>query len=922
MKILFRTILLFISFLIFSCSDGGKTGKEETGNMADSDMLEKLEEDIGSHESEEEKKEKDDSTADDERDESSDLPNDENSDKNSEKDDSICNDDESEESDLFTDEETDVDSIISDNEEVDSNTDGDEDFVCNNSCDIEDKTECSEGKIRSCVKDADGCLSWSEFSNCTEGFCADEKTCGECQNSCPVAGETSCSEGKIRTCLADPNGCLSWGEESDCDDGFCVDEKICGKCNNECSENQSSCFEGKIKTCGKDINGCFRWGAETSCLSGFCKDTHSCDLCGNGIEDDSEICEKGAQTSCSNLGEAYLYGVATCLPDCSGWDKSACKSGGSLEITQIGSTKADSFTDIAVSQSGAIFLSGETSGKIGEQGVDGKQHYIVASLKPDLSPNFINISENNSEDRFNSISIYSDSKIIAAGALKNSQYYYDVYLASFNSDGSKEWEKSWGTKYSDEAHSLISCDGNIYIAGEEYGWYDEVNQDRIQNANVVLYGRDSEGNHLWKDKWGDYFNDKNLDIVSDAECNLYSGGFIFSHDSSPGDFWYSSYMIQSLNSSGEERWRDAWIHHNFQEALSAVVLDGSGNIFGAGYQEAKFTSNNDILLVKYSTEGSLIWRKIINNEKDTKIKDIAISESGKIFITGYTTDNFGGILNYGGKDIFLAEVDSSTGEVGNEKLFGTSQDDVPNAMAIDKDGVLYLAGFTAGDLDGDGENQSSGDKDAFVMKVFPEIFPEHCSNNVLDGNETDIDCGGPCKRCEALKNCTDERDCLSRLCENGECVPVRCEDRTCPDHSSCQLQENRAVCICEEGYTGSDCTECDEGYEKDESGNCNEICECTTGPCCDGCHFKPETTVCDKQVSCGTERCYKSDYYAGNYCNGYIGANCRKRYCSGASATCDGATSESELTRIKSCGIFYRCNTGSIKCEYDSRCGY
>lgn len=45
-----------------------------------------------------------------------------------------------------------------------------------------------------------------------------------------------------------------------------------------------------------------------------------------------------------------------------------------------------------------------------------------------------------------------------------------------------------------------------------------------------------------------------------------------------------------------------------------------------------------------------------------------------------------------------------------------------------------------------------------------------CSNNALDGDETDIDCGGSCAACGITQVCIDNSDCTSGLCESGTCV--------------------------------------------------------------------------------------------------------------------------------------------------------
>ncbi len=50
-----------------------------------------------------------------------------------------------------------------------------------------------------------------------------------------------------------------------------------------------------------------------------------------------------------------------------------------------------------------------------------------------------------------------------------------------------------------------------------------------------------------------------------------------------------------------------------------------------------------------------------------------------------------------------------------------------------------------------------------------------CYDRVMDGDETDVDCGGSCTRCGAERACTKPSDCQSNAC-NGTCAAPTCSD--------------------------------------------------------------------------------------------------------------------------------------------------
>lgn len=51
--------------------------------------------------------------------------------------------------------------------------------------------------------------------------------------------------------------------------------------------------------------------------------------------------------------------------------------------------------------------------------------------------------------------------------------------------------------------------------------------------------------------------------------------------------------------------------------------------------------------------------------------------------------------------------------------------------------------------------------------------PVACADEVKDGSETDVDCGGPtCGKCALLKACVAASDCVSGACANNQCATI------------------------------------------------------------------------------------------------------------------------------------------------------
>lgn len=52
-----------------------------------------------------------------------------------------------------------------------------------------------------------------------------------------------------------------------------------------------------------------------------------------------------------------------------------------------------------------------------------------------------------------------------------------------------------------------------------------------------------------------------------------------------------------------------------------------------------------------------------------------------------------------------------------------------------------------------------------------------CHDGLLNGQESDVDCGGGCAPCEDGEECLNFRDCISSVCAGGVCLPASCVDQ-------------------------------------------------------------------------------------------------------------------------------------------------
>lgn len=212
-----------------------------------------------------------------------------------------------------------------------------------------------------------------------------------------------------------------------------------------------------------------------------------------------------------------------------------------------------------------------------------------------------------------------------------------------------------------------------------------------------------------------------------------------------------------------------------------------------------------------------------------------------------------------------------------------------------------------------GEGSSDG------VTVDTSMLPDQCKDGAKNGDETDIDCGGPqCPGCDDEEDCILDRDCFSGFCNEFDI----CATPSCTDYEKNQ-DETDIDC------GGTICRRCGENEACILNSDCEQpelICKdhvckrrikpyCGDGDItapeqCDGSNWGAITGCEDFDFTGGTLTCTEDDcVFNTSQCEGILPPTCGDGIIQ-VGEQCDG----SNWGRIKGCWNFDNFTEGQLKC--------
>jgi hypothetical protein len=339
-----------------------------------------------------------------------------------------------------------------------------------------------------------------------------------------------------------------------------------------------------------------------------------------------------------------------------------------------------------------------------------------------------------------------------------------VYVVKYNSSGTAQWAASVdGSQQSERAFGVaVDGSGNVYLAGFYFSLFQTPQPITIYNAGNVSSGLtlrasnnfraafvvkwNSSGTAQWAASVDGLESDIGYSVAADGSGNVYLGGtyagsptiynagnvssgLTLRNHTAPS---FAAAFVVKWNSSGTAQWAASVDGTGVDEGFS-VAVDGSGNVYLAGYYGGAYSSSSGAgatiynaanassgltlratsgvsaaFVVKYNSSGAAQWAVSVDGA-DTDIGDsVAVDGGGNVYLAGtyggasptiYNAGNASSGLTLRATTVdtyrtaaYVVKFNSSGTAQWGASVDGVDAVDAGGA-AVDGSGNVYLAGY-------------------------------------------------------------------------------------------------------------------------------------------------------------------------------------------------------------------------------------
>ncbi|WP_432820940.1 SBBP repeat-containing protein [Trichloromonas sp.] len=421
---------------------------------------------------------------------------------------------------------------------------------------------------------------------------------------------------------------------------------------------------------------------------GICSDVDNCPMVVNGSQADTD--GDGIGDACDNCPATPNIDQADADNDGIGDACDACPNYNAADnlpdwIIQKGTGSTDRAFAIDSDAAGNIYLAGQSSGNFAPTQVYADD--IVVS-KYDSSGTHLWSRQHGTglNETVRDIAVDADGNSYTIGYTQDGQTSLlgdqsfgsaDIFVVKYDTNGNRIRILQIGTSAFDQGLSVsIAADGNILIAGQTMGSMARTNFGGY-DTYVAKYDSDLN-NRIW-----------HVQLPEGRSPFVYSA-----LDQGPsGDiFLASDTVLYRLNGGdGSVVWQKTVDYFR----THPLAIDADGNLLVTGYTNSSLygarQGGTDLFLAKFDADGNLLWGRQSGTSASDEGYAVAIGSDASIYVTGTTYGDFAGQV--GSLDIIVQKYTPDGSLLWTQQL-GSTGSDYPMDLLIDSASNAFITGST------------------------------------------------------------------------------------------------------------------------------------------------------------------------------------------------------------------------------------
>ncbi len=295
----------------------------------------------------------------------------------------------------------------------------------------------------------------------------------------------------------------------------------------------------------------------------------------------------------------------------------------------------------------------------------------------------------NSDDYAYDLAVDASGNVYVTGQSAGFNFNFDYATIKYDASGAPAWIRRYnGPENSRDAAIALAIDsaGNVYVTG-------------TSGSDYATIKYDADGNQLWVAR---YNAGASGPLGGARALAVDSSGNVYVTGSSDGSSTSFDYATIKYDTHGNMLWIARYNGPgNTRDSARAVAIDNAGNVYVTGTTGTQPISGQggDYATIKYDADGNQLWVARYNGPSISSpfgesARDIAVDNSGNVYVTGFSDATGTGFRGY---DYATIKYDADGNEIWVARYNGPGNGlDEPSALALDGTGNVYVTGESTG----------------------------------------------------------------------------------------------------------------------------------------------------------------------------------------------------------------------------------